>query len=226
MSVPAPHFLLYSEAAQAAEAAAVAVGRWRFVLQAPGSDRTLEAADEEQAASSERLELLAIVRGLEALDQPSKVTLMTGSRDIQRGVEFGLAHWREHDWQWERYGQMTPVKNGDLWRRIDRLLEIHNVACRPRRLEKADDLAVPEQPAKMVRRARGGRVLRMDQAAEKSEGRSTNAARSPKSKCPKDRSAARSGHLSFLPSCLFRIPDFVLRILGRGGMAAGKHQHG
>jgi ribonuclease HI len=219
MSVPAPHFLLYSEAAPAAESAAVAVGRWRFVLQAPGGDRTLEAADEEQADSSERLELLAIVRGLEALDQPSKVTLMTGSRDIQRGLEFGLVHWREHDWQWERYGQMTPVKNGDLWRRIDRLLEIHNVACRPRRLEKADDLAVPERPAKTVRRAPGGRVLRMDQAEEKSEGRSTQHESNAKSKYSNGLVARCLSHWNFLPACLFRISGLVPRIFAPGGIA-------
>jgi len=168
MSVPAPHFLLFSEAAPTA--AAAAAGHWRFVLKEPGGDVSLEASDNEQAAGAERLELLAIVRGLEALDQPSKVTLMTGSRDIQRGLSFGLSHWREHDWQWERYGQMTPVKNADLWQRIDRLLEIHDVACRPRRLEGADDLAAPARPhsASSVIRTPRGKRLRIDKSAASS----------------------------------------------------------
>jgi ribonuclease HI len=163
MNVPAPHFLLFSEAARPAGVSAG--GQWRFVLKDHGGDTALEAADDEHAAGTERLELLAIVRGLEALDQPSKVTLMTGSRDIQRGLKFGLAHWRDHDWQWERYGQMTPVKNADLWQRIDRLLEIHDVGCRPRSLESADDLAAPREPAAPVaRRSSRGKRLRFDQS--------------------------------------------------------------
>jgi ribonuclease HI len=168
MSVPAPHFLLFSEAAQPAGAAA---GQWRFVLKPPRGDPSLEVADDEHAAGLERLELLAIVRGLEALDQPSKVTLMTGSRDIQRGLQFGLNHWREHDWQWERYGQMTPVKNADLWKRIDRLLEIHNVACRPRRLESVDDLAAPigERTRTDRKRGRHGKRLRIDRPVAPSD---------------------------------------------------------
>jgi ribonuclease HI len=218
MSVPAPHFLLYSEAAQAAEPSASA-SRWRFVLQSTRGETALEAADEEAAGSSERLELLAIVRGLEALDQPSKVTLMTPNRDIQRGLQFGLAQWREHDWQWERYGQMTPVKNGDLWRRIDRLVEIHDVACRPRRLEKADDLA---PPSTKVIRGRRGRMLRIDHPAAKSKARSTKHETNSKSKCPETCLATRFGRWHLLPSCFLRISSFVLRIFHRGGLPAGK----
>jgi len=154
MSVPAPHFLLYAEAAQATDCADGSC-RWRFVLRSPGGETSLEAADEEPAAGPERLELLAVVRGLEALAQPSRVTLLSGSRQLRRGLEFGLSQWRENDWQWERYGRMTAIKNGDLWRRLDRLLDIHKIECGPARLEKADDLA----PARV---SIGQRRLRID----------------------------------------------------------------
>jgi ribonuclease HI len=224
MSVPAPHFLLYSEAAQAADASASA-SRWRFVLQSARGETALEAADEEAAGSSERLELLAIVRGLEALDQPSKVTLMTGSRDIQRGMQFGLAQWREHDWQWERYGQMTPVKNGDLWRRIDRLLEIHDVACRPRRLEKADDLAAPG-PTVAIHGQRRGRRLRIDSPEAKSDRRRRNGNESPKSDRPNGVVARRLHCCGLLTSCVARILSRVLQIFSRGGSSADKRRHG
>ena len=178
MSVPAPHFLLYAEAAQAADSTASEAGRWRFVLRLPGGETALEAADEEPEAGPERLELLAVVRGLEALDSPSQVTLLTGSRHIRRGLDFGLSQWRENDWQWERYGRMTPVKNGDLWQRLDRLLDIHALECRPTRLEKADDLASPppipvRKSAALRRSGQSGRTFRIDSphatAAEKSE---------------------------------------------------------
>jgi ribonuclease HI len=183
MSAAAPHFLLTIEAfpaaayagsaaCQAAAGAADAAdftsrndarGRWRFLLSSPGGEACLEAADEEDETSSERLELLALVRGLEALEQPSRVTILAASRHLKRGLELGLSQWRENDWHWERYGQMTPVKNRDLWRRIDRLLEIHQVQCRAGRLEKADDLAPPPPAAVFAfERRHPGEKLRVD----------------------------------------------------------------
>ena len=167
MSVPAPHFLLYSEATLVSEDASddCGTGRWRFVLRDARGETCLDAEDDEPSATSERLELLAIVRGLEALDQPSRVTLVTNSRAIRQGFKYGLAQWRETNWQWERFGQMTPVKNGDLWRRIDRADEIHHVQCREGQLDTSDDLAVPavvRRESASVQQTRGGRTLRFD----------------------------------------------------------------
>jgi ribonuclease HI len=218
MSVSAPHFLLYAEAslsatAQAADYEAADARRWRFVLRRPGGETALEAADDEPEAGTERLELLAVVRGLEALESPSRVTLLSGSRHIRRGLESGLALWRENGWQWERYGRMTPVKNGDLWQRLDRLLQIHALDCRPTGLNKADDLAAP--PPSSVRQrtgARGRRVLRVDAAhGKKSEIRSTKSETNSKFKRRNVSNGRHFSHWDFLISNLFRISDFVLR---------------
>jgi ribonuclease HI len=78
----------------------------------------------------ERLNLMSVVRGLEALDRPAAVTLVTPSRQIARAIRRGLAEWRESDWCWEFFDEMTPVKNADLWRRVDHALAIHDVICR------------------------------------------------------------------------------------------------
>lgn len=167
MTVPAPHFLLFSEASQAS-ADQPDAGRWRFVLEALDGSSSLEAFDDETETSAERLELLAIVRGLEALDQPSRVTLVTRNRNISRGLRYGLEQWRENDWQWERFGQMTPVKNGDLWKRVDQALSIHSVECRAWKLDVADDLsAAPAHVRSEDRSAQwidrpGGKKLRID----------------------------------------------------------------
>jgi len=166
MTVPAPHFLLFSEASDASEDRPD-TGRWRFVLEALDGSTSLEAADEETEVSAERLELLAIVRGLEALDQPSRVTLVTRNRNISRGLRYGLEQWRENDWQWERFGQMTPVKNGDLWRRIDQALSIHTVECRAWKLGGSDDLSETpsaQSAASTWRRGSDGRTHRIDPA--------------------------------------------------------------
>ena len=128
--VPAPHFLLFSESRSARVG-----GQWRFVLQSVDSQEQLEATDDEVEFQGERLELLAVVRGLEALDGPSRVTLVTPSRYVSRGLRYGLDEWRSNGWQWEHFGEMAPVKNRDLWQRIDRALQFHDVECRPWRFD-------------------------------------------------------------------------------------------
>ncbi|HEX3727337.1 MAG TPA: RNase H family protein [Pirellulales bacterium] len=130
MKLPAPHYLLFSESCRKS-----AQGQWRFVLQTIDGRDELEAADAEPGAQGERLELLAVVRGLEALEQPSRVTLVTPSKYVQRGLAYGLTEWRASDWQWEHYGEMVPVKNRDLWQRVDRALTYHDVECRTWRFD-------------------------------------------------------------------------------------------
>lgn len=139
MKGPAPHFLLMSEAMRAVdgeEHRTVPTG-WRFVLKSVDGRKQLEAEDREPGAGGERLELLAVVRGLEALDQPSHVTLITGSRYVSRGLTEGLENWRENDWQWERFGEWVPVRDCDLWQRVDRALRYHRVECRRWRFDRA-----------------------------------------------------------------------------------------
>jgi hypothetical protein len=97
-----------------------------------------EAADEELETEEGRLALLAVVRGLEALEQPSRVTVVTPSRYVSRGFLFGLEEWRENGWRWERFGEMTAIKNRDLWQRIDRAMQYHQVECRVWRFDMPD----------------------------------------------------------------------------------------
>lgn len=169
MPVTVPHYLLFSEAsavrpgrfvAQAApgdgspEGAGLyeVAGHWRFVLESVDGETRFEASDVERQVSGERLELLAVVRGLEALDQPSRVTLLTPSRYVSRGIRYGLDEWRENQWQWECFGKMMPVKNEDLWRRIACALKIHRVCCRSWTCDPSETDAV--RPERSVSQAR------------------------------------------------------------------------
>jgi ribonuclease HI len=120
-----PHFLLYVEASGVHSG----VPRWKFVLQSVGSEDQFSAGDVEYEARTGRLELLAVVRGLEALDQPSRVTLVTRSRYVARGIRRELGHWRSSRWRWERFGQLVPIRDYDLWQRVDRALQFHDVSC-------------------------------------------------------------------------------------------------
>jgi ribonuclease HI len=150
MRANSPHYLLFSEAFRSA-------ARWRFVLQPVGSDDHLAVADSEPGASASRLELLAVVRGLEALEQPSRVTLLTSSRYVCRGVRNGLSQWRDNNWRWECFGKSVPIRDCDLWKRMERAMQIHTVDCCAWQAEERDDdtsvsehtrLAQAKSPAK------------------------------------------------------------------------------
>lgn len=119
--------------------------QWRFVLQSVDDGRQLAVSEREPDTSGERLELLAVVRGLEALEQPSRVTLVTRSRYVSYGLAHGLDEWRESDWKWERFGRMVPVKNADLWQRIDGALKFHEVECRRWRFDPPADMHLSAQ---------------------------------------------------------------------------------
>lgn len=120
-----PHYLLFADADSRH-----GCGRWRFVLEPVVGGEALQVDDMEPDMQGERLELLSVIRGLEALDQPSRVTLITPSRYVRRGLRFGLENWRQSRWQWERHGHMVPVKNNDLWQRLDLALQFHDVSTR------------------------------------------------------------------------------------------------
>jgi ribonuclease HI len=126
MSVPAPHFLLRARANRHDR-----TGRWCFMLESGDGSHSLKVEDDEPDTHGERLELLALVRGLEAVPQPARVTLVASSPYVNRVLNGGLDEWRSSDWQWERHGEMVPVKNADLWRRVDRALHFHSIDCRP-----------------------------------------------------------------------------------------------
>lgn len=132
MAIPKPHYLLFCDASLLAPVASHAEpkGRWRFVLEDVISGEKVEASDFEETDHVDRVSLLAVMRGLEALEQPSRVTLVTTSRYVARGLQYGLAEWRENDYCWEHFGSVQPIRNDDLWRRMDVALRFHEVQCR------------------------------------------------------------------------------------------------
>jgi ribonuclease HI len=135
--VPKPHFLLFCDGHNPKSAMEVhggsvgsSRGHWRFILEDLEAGTRLEVSDAELMQAPERAALLAVVRGLEALEQPSRVTLVTTSRYVARGLQFGLIEWRESDYCWEHFGSVQPIRNADLWRRVDHAMHYHQISCR------------------------------------------------------------------------------------------------
>lgn len=165
MSVPAPHFLLHARANRAGRS-----GRWAFSLESNDGSHSLEIEDAEPDTRGERLELLALVRGLEALPQPARVTLVTASSRLNRILNGGLEEWRTNGWRWEHHGEMVPVKNADLWRRVDRALHFHDVRLQTQHGGVDQDTPETEAPSasRVAARRRNGahRAISTSVAAE------------------------------------------------------------
>jgi ribonuclease HI len=134
-------------------------GSWRFALERLNGESVLDASDEE-VGDNNRLSLWSVVRGLEAISGPASVTMLTSSRYVTRSMSESLQRWRSTDFHWDHYGQRLPITNADLWRRIDRVLDIHVVsaccvAAAPqvnRRIARDEPLMVHSQKSEVVDR--------------------------------------------------------------------------
>lgn len=113
-------------------------GEWRFTLTDQSTGQLVVASDSEPGYDLDRLALLGLVRGLEAIPRPGHVTVLTSCRSLRDGLRTGLAGWKANDWKWERFGRLVTVRDADLWRRVDQALQIHTVQCRSWRVCVAD----------------------------------------------------------------------------------------
>ena len=138
MCVPLPRFELFTSPSGDHHSSPKSLKRWSFrLISTEAGEPHFEATDFESDVTVERLSLLAVVRGLEWLDQPSHVTLVSPGRCVSRGLHYGLDMWRECNWHWERFGQMSPIRNADLWQRIDAAMAFHTLKCRTTRVDRS-----------------------------------------------------------------------------------------
>lgn len=97
-------------------------GGWAALLRYGDHERTLSGA--EPRTTNNRMELLAAIRALEALKRPCRVRLVTDSEYLKKGITEWLPRWKARGW---RTSERKPVKNADLWRRLDELATRHHV---------------------------------------------------------------------------------------------------
>lgn len=87
--------------------------------------KTEEFAEGFPATTNNRMEMLGAIVGLESLTSPSNVTITSDSSYLVNGIKKDwLANWKQNNW---KTSTGKPVKNIDLWKRIDSLLALHNV---------------------------------------------------------------------------------------------------
>ncbi len=93
-------------------------GGWGAILRFNGHEKELSGG--EKSTTNNRMEMMAAIVALETLTRPCAVDLYTDSQYLQQGVNEWLAGWKRKGWP-ER------IKNQDLWKRIDALIEKHDV---------------------------------------------------------------------------------------------------
>ncbi|MGQ0657640.1 MAG: ribonuclease HI [Chromatiales bacterium] len=97
-------------------------GGWGVVLRYRHHEKTLHGG--ESATTNNRMELTAAIMGLEALKGPSRVRLTTDSLYVCHGLREWLPAWKRRNW---RTADNKPVKNCDLWQRLDGAAARHEV---------------------------------------------------------------------------------------------------
>ena len=97
-------------------------GGWGAILRFQGVEKTFSGA--EALTTNNRMELTAAIEALNALKEPCEVTLTTDSEYVRRGISEWLEQWKRRNW---RTASKEPVKNVDLWQRLDELNQKHVV---------------------------------------------------------------------------------------------------
>ncbi|MGH8675771.1 MAG: ribonuclease HI [Burkholderiales bacterium] len=97
-------------------------GGWGAVLRTHGVERELFGG--AQATTNNRMELTAVIRALEALRRHCSARVYTDSQYVQKGITDWIHAWKRRGW---RTADRKPVKNEDLWRRLDELSSAHTI---------------------------------------------------------------------------------------------------
>jgi ribonuclease HI len=140
MTTEKPHVIIYSDGACSGNPGP---GGWGTVMMSGTHRKELQGG--EALTTNNRMELLGAISGLEALRRHSSVELWTDSAYVKNGITAWIHGWKKNGW---RTADKRPVKNAELWQRLDELRQKHDVkwhwlkghAGHPEN-ERADELA-------------------------------------------------------------------------------------
>lgn len=100
-------------------------GGWGVLLRHQDKERELSGG--EPITTNNRMELMAVIQGLNALNKPCNVTIFTDSQYVKNGIEQWIHQWKARGW---RTSAGKPVANQDLWLLLEQALARHSVAWR------------------------------------------------------------------------------------------------
>lgn len=97
-------------------------GGWAALLRYGQAEKIIRGAEAE--TTNNRMELLAAISGLAELKRPSRVQLTTDSEYLRQGINSWVPRWKRNGW---KTAARKPVKNRDLWERLDALIVNHDI---------------------------------------------------------------------------------------------------
>ncbi len=97
-------------------------GGWGVLLRYGNTEKELYGAETD--TTNNRMELMAAIQALENLKRESKVILTTDSQYVRKGITEWIANWKKRGW---KTASKQPVKNKDLWQRLDKAATQHRV---------------------------------------------------------------------------------------------------
>lgn len=100
-------------------------GGWGALLQAGAQEKEIFGG--EPQTTNNRMELLAVIRALQALKRPARLVIHTDSQYVQKGISEWIHGWKARGWL---TADRKPVKNADLWRELDALAAGHQISWR------------------------------------------------------------------------------------------------
>jgi len=98
-------------------------GGWGVILTSAGVEKELFGGEPE--TTNNRMEMMAVISGAEALKQGCAVDIYTDSTYVMKGMTEWVAGWKKRGW---KTASKQPVKNVDLWQRLEKALERHQVS--------------------------------------------------------------------------------------------------
>ncbi|MCH8168120.1 MAG: ribonuclease HI [Proteobacteria bacterium] len=133
-------------------------GGWGVVLEARDGEalvKSRELSGAEPETTNNRMEMMAAIAALEALERPSVITVVTDSTYVKDGITGWIHGWKRNGW---KNSAKKPVKNADLWKRLDTAQARHQVKWEwikghagHQQNERADELARAEIKALKAR---------------------------------------------------------------------------
>lgn len=97
-------------------------GGWGALLRYGDVEKTLYGG--ESMTTNNRMELTAVIKGLEALNKSCQVKVTTDSKYVLTGITEWMPNWKKRNW---RTASKKPVLNVDLWKKLDELVALHKV---------------------------------------------------------------------------------------------------
>ncbi len=123
-SQPLPHVTLFTDGACRGNPGP---GGWAYILRHVATGTEKEESGGSPTTTNNQMELEAVIHGLEALKRRSRVDVVTDSAYVARGAQEWLDGWKRNQWRRREKNRLVPIKNVELWQKLDELLSRHDV---------------------------------------------------------------------------------------------------